>query len=69
MLLQLDFRPAQGTLILNPRRLATIAVVTLTGALTSFTSPREACASALEFQSSAPMEILLAQRAIADSTT
>lgn len=69
MLLQLDFRPAQGTLILNPRRLATIAVVTLTGALTSFTSPREALASALEFQSSAPMEILLAQRAIADSTS
>ena len=69
MLLQIDFRPAQGTQILNPRRLATIAAVTLTGALLSLSATRDAFASALEFQPAAPMEILLAQRAIADSTT
>ena len=71
MLLQIDFRPAQGTLILNPRRLATIALATLTGAVTFLAVSREASAtiSALEFQSSPPMEILLAQRSIADSTS
>src|SRR5262245_21065143 len=71
LLLRIDFRPAQGTQILNPRRLAIIAVSALVGACLDPSVPREASASvsSLDFQSSAPVEILLAQRAIADSTS
>lgn len=70
-MLRIDFRPAQGTQILNPRRLAIIAVSALVGAFFGPAVPREASASvsSLDFQTSAPVEILLAQRAIADSTS